>query len=85
LAGSASAPGLLERSHNMKIHSKKLRKVQNHFGLPCEPRRPSTRAGLHLTQRYGVNPAIADLLASFAGFEAETAETIGAESNGCAK
>jgi hypothetical protein len=48
-------------------------------------RKPATCAGLYLARRYRVDPAIADLLASFAGFGAELAETIGVEPDGSAK
>jgi hypothetical protein len=69
----------------MRTFIKKSEVLQVNSETPDPGRRPSTRAGLHLTRRYGIDPAIADLLASFAGFDAELAETIGAEPNGGAK
>jgi hypothetical protein len=48
-------------------------------------RKPATRAGLHLARRHRVDPAIADLLASFAGLGAELAETISPEPEGSAR
>jgi hypothetical protein len=64
---------------------KKSEVFQVNSGAPGPGRQPATRAGLHLAQRYRVDPAIADLLASFAGLGAELAETIGAEPDGSAK
>lgn len=39
--------------------------------LPLVPRVPLTAAGVHLHQRYRIDPGIADLLASLAGLGAE--------------
>jgi hypothetical protein len=60
----------------MNTHSKKPRKVQSHSDLPAPFPRPSTRAGLHLTLRYRVHPAIADVIAGLAGLVAESEESI---------
>ena len=60
----------------MNTHSKKTRKVQCQSDRLDQARRPSTRAGLHLTLRYRIHPAIADLVAGFAGLGAESEDSI---------
>jgi hypothetical protein len=51
----------------MNGHSKKARAVQSYSEISEPVRRPSTAAG-HLMLRYRIDPAVADLIASLAGF-----------------
>jgi hypothetical protein len=60
----------------MNRHSKKPRSVQSHLAIWEPACRPSTAAGLHLTRRYRVDPAIADVVAGLAGLGAESGESI---------
>jgi hypothetical protein len=60
----------------MNRHSKKPRAVQSYSEISEPVRRPSTRAGLHLTRRYRVDPAIADVVAGLAGLGPESGEFI---------
>lgn len=60
----------------MNRHSRKPSAVQSHSDISESVRRPSTRAGLHLTLRYRVDPAIADIVAGFAGLGAESGESL---------
>jgi hypothetical protein len=59
----------------MKTHSEKPRKVQSNSDVTEPVRRPSTRADLHLTLRHRVHPAIADIVAGFAGLGVESGES----------
>ena len=60
----------------MNRRSKKARAVQSNSDVTEPARRPSTRAGLHLTRRYRIDPAIADVVAGLAGLGAESGEFI---------
>jgi hypothetical protein len=57
----------------VNIHSKYPENIKSISDLPLfdwrqsTGRRPSTRAGLHLTRRYRVRPEIADTIAGLAG------------------
>jgi hypothetical protein len=60
----------------MKRHSKRTRKSQSVSDLPLFSWRvtvlqPSSCAGLFVSRRYGVHPALADLIASLAGLGSE--------------
>jgi hypothetical protein len=60
----------------MKTNTKQPQKAQLVSSLPLFSWRPvvvqpSTRAGQFVARRYRVDPAVADLVASLAGFEQE--------------
>ena len=57
---------------NLKTHTKRPLKTQSVSHLPLFSWRvavvqPGTRVGLHLSRRYRIRPAIADLIAALAG------------------
>jgi trehalose/maltose hydrolase-like predicted phosphorylase len=58
----------------MNLHSKETQKVQCRSDRLDQVRQPSARAGLHLTLRYRVHPAIADIVAGFAGLGVKSGE-----------
>jgi len=60
----------------MKRYSRKPRAVQSHSEISEPVRRPCTPAGLHLTLRYRVDPAIADVVAGLAGLGADSGESL---------